>query len=255
MNPLDLQQTTTLRPFMGHFRTFFSVAQVASNYDVVRAIRAAAIKRNNVFNMISFAISICFVVAIIAFAPLTFILCLNVCIGIASRSVQFASLSARGACLIFLWVILAAFASGGKYFVSMGLIPFILMSACLIWMVLPIFLGARTDFLRIHLTIFRTSRLHNLWVIFSVFSGAFRFASSALKVESIFRRFAFVELIEEQILSAMRAAFERRGNIQHRNLLSLHLGIEAGAAPRNAVVERFMRPFQAQPYYTIGCAQ
>lgn len=62
----------------------------------------------------------------------------------------------------------------------------------------------------------------------------------------------FNKLRQGKFFQAFCTELEGQGNVQHRNLLSLRLGEVVGAAPRKAVVERFMRPLQAQRHYTTG---
>lgn len=72
-------------------------------------------------------------------------------------------------------------------------------------------------------------------------------ARTANRVKAVLGHLMTMEVFKsgKKIPTAFRALLERIGDIQHRNLLSLHLGSWGGPAPRKAVVERLITPFLA----------
>lgn len=81
------------------------------------------------------------------------------------------------------------------------------------------------------------------WSVFASLASTMPAGFYALFNAEIFSRGGFQ-------LTALRASLKGRGDIKHRNLLSLHLGIVVGAEPRNSVVRRVINPSLALPYYT-----
>lgn len=230
-----LQESSARRPFVGKFIIFALIAICTRNYKILKTIRSAARKRNNVINVINLADSFA---AIIASTMLIAVHIFNIKGVMRSFGSMLASAIASRLNTLLFWVVLPPKLRPIATGLTMRLIPF----------------AHEISMLRlIILVVVMVKLLRTFWIIKFPLSSLLTPAHSANMPDAPNTTLAFCEFFKWLGYTACFAGSERIGEKNHDNLLKLPL-VLSGPELGISVVRRVIEPPLALSYYNIKMA-